>query len=73
MYLRCSNYIPDMYNKAVGGNPQMLEFITDHFKTQEICEKAVEGSKPCMLEFVLDQYKEFVLDQYETKIFLAKL
>ena len=54
----------------------LLGFIPDKYKTQktqEICEKAVEGSKPCMLEFVLDQYKEFVLDQYETKIFLAKL
>ena len=41
--------------KAVGVDPFFLELITDHFKTQEICDKAVKEDFSS-LQFVSDWF-----------------
>ena len=50
---------PDQYKtqmciKAVVRNLSSLRLVPDHFKTQEMCEKAVENN-PYMQEYVPDQ------------------
>ena len=40
--------------KAVVRNLSSLRLVPDHFKTQEMCEKAVENN-PYMQEYVPDQ------------------
>ena len=42
--------------KAVENEPETLEFVPDHFKTQEMCERVVENV-PGVLEFVPDHLK----------------
>ena len=43
--------IQEKYNKRVSREPHSLEFLPDGYKTQEICNKAVEAD-PCILKFV---------------------
>ena len=45
-----------MCNKAVQREPKTLEFIPDHFKTQEMCNKAVEEN-PWIIRHVPDHFK----------------
>ena len=45
-----------MSNAAVMKDPCALEFVPDHFKTQETCDDVVMED-PCSLEFVPDHFK----------------
>ena len=45
-----------MYNKAILENDETLKSISDCYKTQEICDKAVDNYAH-LLEFVPDCYK----------------
>ena len=42
--------------KAVEDEPDVIEYVTDHFKTEEMCEKAAEDDA-WKLRFVLDYFK----------------
>ena len=42
-----------MFEKFVEDEPETLEFIPDHLKTQEMCERAVEDD-PYSLQYVPD-------------------
>ena len=44
-----------MCERAIKDKSETLEFIPDHFKTQNMCDKAVEEG-PCALEFVPDWF-----------------
>ena len=44
-----------MFEKFVEDEPETLEFIPDHFKTQEMCERAVEDD-PYSLQYVPDWF-----------------
>ena len=44
-----------MYNEAVRNNPYALRNVPDHFKTREMCEKALEKD-PFILWTVPDRY-----------------
>ena len=46
-----------MLIQAIEGEPVLLKFIADKYKTQELCEKAVEV-KGWALRYVPDQYKK---------------
>ena len=45
-----------MYNDAVEKLSEVLGFVPDQYKTQEMCNEAVK-SDPRVLGFVPDQYK----------------
>ena len=47
-----------MYERAVENSkdPWQVNDVSDHFKTEKMCEKAVEN-KPETLKFVLDNFK----------------
>ena len=42
--------IQERYNKRVRREPHSLEFIPDDYKTQKMCNEAVEAD-PCLLKF----------------------
>ena len=44
-----------MCERAIKDKSETLEFIPDHFKTQNMCDKAVEEG-PCALEFAPDWF-----------------
>ena len=47
-----------MCEKAVEDKPETLEFVPEHFKSLEMCERAVESSKdPWQVNDVLDHFK----------------
>ena len=41
----------EKFNKRVRRDPFSLEYIPNHYKTQEMCNKAVKAG-PCLLKFV---------------------
>ena len=45
-----------MCEKAVEDEPEALEYVPNHFKTQEMCERAIEN-EPYSLKFVPDYFK----------------
>ena len=45
-----------MRKKAVEDEPETLEYVSDHFKTQEMCIKALEEN-PWKLRYVHDHLK----------------
>ena len=53
-----------MCERAVEDEPETLEFVPDHFKAQEICDKAVEED-PCVPDwFVTHQQVKIWHDYY---------
>ena len=55
-----------MCNAAVMKDPCALEFVPDHFKTQEMCDDVVmEG--PCALEFFPDHFKAQEMRDYTVR------
>ena len=44
-----------MRERVVKDEPETLEFVPDHFKAQEMCDKEVEED-PCVLGFVSDWF-----------------
>ena len=45
-----------MCNKVVNTMPKVFRCIPDHFKTQDMCKKAVEKDSD-MLKYVSDHFK----------------
>ena len=46
-----------MYEKAVEADPQYLRYVPDKFKTQEMCNRAVENNPYWCFEYVPDKFK----------------
>ena len=44
-----------MCNEAAEQSPEVLEYVPDHFVTQEMCNETVKTS-PWMLEYVPDHF-----------------
>ena len=65
--------LQEKYNKREQRDPHSLEYIPDDYKTQEMCDKAVEAD-PCLLKFVPARFSTNCLKAVEKrKAWKAKL
>ena len=58
--------LQEKYNKRERRDPHSLEYIHDDYKTQEMCNKAVEAD-PCLLKFVPARFRTNCLKAVEKR------
>ena len=58
----------DIWERSIERGPQMVEYVSDRYKTRKTCERAIERISYA-LEYVPDQYQNLgnVLSKQQTK------